>query len=65
MESQVVQTLHDAFKLALFDPLHVAELAKYDQEPSYLDGRDYGAALREAYATEKRNVERLGLAKTP
>jgi tripartite-type tricarboxylate transporter receptor subunit TctC len=65
MEPHVVQILHDAFKLALFDPLHVAELAKYDQEPSYLDGRDYGAALREAYAAEKRNVERLGLTKPP
>jgi tripartite-type tricarboxylate transporter receptor subunit TctC len=65
MEPQIVQTLHDAFKTALFDVQHVAELSKYEQEPNYLDSRDYGAALKEAYAAEKRNVERLGLAKPP
>ncbi len=65
MEPGVVVTLHDAFKLALFDPTHVAELAKYEQEPNYLDAADYGRALREAYAAEKRNVERLGLSKPP
>jgi tripartite-type tricarboxylate transporter receptor subunit TctC len=59
----VVQTLHDAFKTAMFDPLHVAELAKYDQELSYLNPEDYGRAMRETYAAEKRAVERLGLAK--
>ena len=63
LEPQVVNILHDAFKLALFDPHHVAELAKYEQEPSYLDSADYARALREAYAAEKRNVERLGLGK--
>ena len=65
MEPHIVQALHDAFKLALFDMQHVAELAKYEQEPNYLDSRDYGAALKEAYAAERRNVERLGLAKPP
>jgi len=61
MAHDVVQTLHDAFKLALFEPAHVAELAKYDQEPAYLGPEEYGHALREAYAAEKRNVDRLGL----
>lgn len=65
MDANVVRTLHDAFKAALFDPLHVAELAKYEQEPSYLDSKDYAASLREAYAAERRNVERQGLVKTP
>ncbi len=63
MEAAVVATLHDAFKLALFDPVHVAELAKYEQEPNYLDSGDYAKALRDAFAAEKRNVERLGLAR--
>ena len=57
----IVRILHDAFKTAMFDPLHVAELAKYDQELAYLGPEDYGRAMREAYAAEKRNVERLGL----
>ena len=61
--ADIVQVLHDAFKAALHDPAHVAELAKYDQEVAYLGPEDYGRALREAYAAEKRNVERLGLAR--
>jgi hypothetical protein len=65
MESQTVRILHDAFKAALFDSQHIAELAKYEQEPNYLNSSDYAAALREAYAAERRNVERLGLVKTP
>jgi len=63
MPAAVVHTLHDAFKAALHDPAHVAELAKYDQEIAYLGPEDYGRALREGYAAEKRNVERLGLAR--
>jgi tripartite-type tricarboxylate transporter receptor subunit TctC len=59
----VVQVLHDAFKAALFDPLHQAELDKYDQVPDYLDTQAYGRAMKEAFAAEKLNVERLGLAK--
>jgi tripartite-type tricarboxylate transporter receptor subunit TctC len=65
MEAQTVRILHDAFKTALFDSQHIAELAKYEQEPSYLNSNEYGAALREAYAAERRNVERLGLLKPP
>lgn len=60
----VVQVLHDAFKAALRDPAHVTELAKYDQEVAYLGPDDYGRALRDGYAAEKLNVERLGLARS-
>ncbi|MDP4299634.1 tripartite tricarboxylate transporter substrate binding protein [Leptothrix discophora] len=63
MPAEVVQVLHDAFKAALNDPVHVAELAKYDQSVDYLGPDDYGRAMREAYAAEKRTVERLGLAR--
>ena len=63
MDPHIVQTLHDAFKTALFEAQHVAELAKYEQEPNYLDSRDYAAAIKDAFAAERRNVERLGLAK--
>jgi len=64
LEPQTLEVLHSAFKAALFDPQHIAELAKYDQEPSYLPPEAYDAALREAYAAERRNVERLGLTRT-
>ncbi len=58
MPAAVVQTLHDAFKTALFDPAHVAELAKYDQDVEYLGPEDYGRAMRDASATERRAAER-------
>ena len=59
----IVRILHDAFKVAMFDPLHVNELALYDQELAYLNTADYTRATREAYASERRVVERLGLAR--
>jgi tripartite-type tricarboxylate transporter receptor subunit TctC len=61
MAPDVVKTLHDAFRTALFDPVHVAELAKYDQVPSYLGAAEYGQAMRRQSELESRNVERLGL----
>jgi tripartite-type tricarboxylate transporter receptor subunit TctC len=63
MARDTVAVLHDALKAALYDPAHVAELARYDQEPAYLGPEDYGRAMRAAFAAEKRNVERLGLGK--
>jgi tripartite-type tricarboxylate transporter receptor subunit TctC len=59
----IVKTLHDAFRTAMQDPAHVAELEKYDQDLAYLGPEDYGRAMREAFAAEKRAVERLGLGK--
>ena len=59
----IVRTLHDAFKAAMFDPVHIAELAKFDQEPVYLGTDDYARAMRETFAAERRTVERLGMAR--
>ena len=61
LPSEIVATLHNAFKAALFDPRHLAELQKYDLEPEYLGPADYARACREAFAEEKRIVDRLGL----
>jgi tripartite-type tricarboxylate transporter receptor subunit TctC len=61
MSRDTVAVLHDALKAGLHEPAHVAELAKYDQEPAYLGPEDYGRAMRAALAAEKRNVERMGL----
>ncbi len=58
---EIVKVLHDAFRLAMNEPQHLAELERYDQELAYLNTEDYGRAMREAYASEKRIVERLGL----
>jgi tripartite-type tricarboxylate transporter receptor subunit TctC len=65
MPANIVRTLHDAFRDALFDPAHIAELAKFDQEVAYLGSADYGRSMREAFAAERRAVERLGLALAP
>jgi tripartite-type tricarboxylate transporter receptor subunit TctC len=64
LADDVVQTLHKAFKTAMHDAAHIAELAKYDQELAYLGPADYSRAMREAYQTERKAVERLGLART-
>jgi tripartite-type tricarboxylate transporter receptor subunit TctC len=65
MPPPVVRTLHDAFKTALFDPAHVAELAKFDQEIAYLGSAEYGRSMRDCFVAERRAVERLGLALVP
>jgi tripartite-type tricarboxylate transporter receptor subunit TctC len=64
LSASVVSTLHDAFKAALFDPMVVQELAKYDQEPAYLGPADYAQACREAYAKERGIVDRMGLTRS-
>jgi tripartite-type tricarboxylate transporter receptor subunit TctC len=61
MPEPVVRQLHDAFKVALFDQRHIAELERYDQDVAYLDSADYGRSMREVYAVEKLTVQRLGL----
>ncbi|HSW25327.1 MAG TPA: tripartite tricarboxylate transporter substrate binding protein, partial [Burkholderiaceae bacterium] len=58
---EVVNTLHRAFKSAMYDPAHIAELAKYDQELAYLGPDDYAQVMRDTYQAERRVVERLGL----
>ena len=58
----IVQILHAAFRSAMVDPEHLAELALFDQELAYLGPEDYGRALRAAYEHERQVVERLGLA---
>jgi tripartite-type tricarboxylate transporter receptor subunit TctC len=63
LPTDVVKVLHDAFRAAMQEPAHVAELAKYDQELAYLGPEDYGRAMRAAFENERRAVERLGLAR--
>lgn len=57
----IVRRLHDAFRTALFDPQHVAELARYDQEPAYLNTADYTRAMQDGSARERALLARLGL----
>jgi len=63
LPAEVVQTLHQAFKTAMHDATHIAELAKYDQELAYLGPDEYAHVMRDTYQAERRVVERLGLAR--
>ena len=58
---EIVAALHDAFKKAMFDPLFVHELAKYDQELDYLGPAEYAQVCREQFIKEGLIVERMGL----
>jgi len=58
---EIVAVLHDAFKKAMFDPLFVHELAKYDQELDYLGPAEYAQVCREQFIKEGLIVERMGL----
>ncbi len=60
LANDVVKRLHDAFRAAMHEPVHVAELAKYDQELAYLGPEDYGRSMRAAFEAERRLVYRLG-----
>ena len=56
-----VRKLHDAFKAALFHPQHLQELARYEQEPEYLDTADYGRFVQEVTVRERLLLARLGI----
>jgi tripartite-type tricarboxylate transporter receptor subunit TctC len=60
-DAAIVRKLHDAFKVAMFDPQHLQELAKYDQEPEYRATADYGRFVQEVTARERVLLARLGL----
>ena len=48
---------------ALFDPLPLKELARYDQEPEYLDTAAYARSLQALVRRERQLLARLGLAR--
>jgi len=61
VDRAIIRKLHDAFRTALFDPIHLQEIAKYDQEPEYLDTEDYGRFVQEVTARERQLLARLGI----
>jgi tripartite-type tricarboxylate transporter receptor subunit TctC len=61
MDAKIAARLHDGFKVALEDPLHLAALEKYDQELFYMNSADYEKWARETFAAERTLIERLGL----
>jgi tripartite-type tricarboxylate transporter receptor subunit TctC len=63
MDPKIVAKLHDAFKKALDDPAVVATLAKFDMVPNYKNTEDYKKFVGEVTESERKVVEKLGLAK--
>ncbi len=61
MDPGVVKVLHDTFKEALYDPAHLAVLARFDMPVRYMNGADYAAFAVEQFAEERRVVQELGL----
>jgi len=62
METSVVRTVHDAFKLTLDAPSVLAMLDKFDQTVISMNTEDYTKFARESFVTEKATIERLGMA---
>jgi tripartite-type tricarboxylate transporter receptor subunit TctC len=63
MPENIVSILHDAFRKAVFDPVFVQELAKYDQDVDYLGPAEYAQSRRALFAKERAYVEKLKLAR--
>ena len=61
IDAKIVQILHDAFKKWMEEPSHLATSARLDQEPLYLNGRDYRAFAMQQIAEQGRAIERIRL----
>lgn len=61
MDPAVVRVLHDAFNVALHDPVSIATLRRLDQPLQYLNSADYARFMAETIALEQKRVEKLGL----
>src|SRR6187551_1430441 len=63
MDPKIVAKLHDAFKKALEDPAVIATLAKFDMVPNYKNTEDYKKFVVEVTESERKVIDKLGLAK--
>ena len=61
MDPAVIKILHDAFRLALFDPEHQPVLHRMDMPIAYLDSAAYAAAAPRLLAEATADVQALGL----
>ncbi|MDB5416556.1 MAG: hypothetical protein JWR10_4891 [Rubritepida sp.] len=59
--ADIVLTIHDAFKLAVHDPQHLAILARFDMPVRYLDPEGYADDSRMVNEQEIATVRELGL----
>ena len=63
MDPKIVAKLHDAFKKALDDPAVIATLTKFDMVPNYKNTEDYKKFVVEVTKSERKVIDKLGLAK--
>ena len=61
MDPGVVRTIHDAFRLAVHDPAHLAVLARFDMPVRYLGSEDFATEAVALMAEARRIVQELGL----
>ena len=61
MDPKVVEVLHDAFHKGMRERAYRAEMAKFDQEPHYLDSVDYRSYAIRTFAEQKVILGQLGL----
>jgi tripartite-type tricarboxylate transporter receptor subunit TctC len=63
MDPALTKRLDEAFKKSLEDPQVIASFEKYDQPVIYMGSDEYARFAQRTYASEKRLIEKLGLAK--
>jgi tripartite-type tricarboxylate transporter receptor subunit TctC len=61
LDPGILGVLHEGFRKALFDPSHLAVLARLDQPVEYLNSTDYARIMAETIDAEEAMVKRLGL----
>ena len=63
MDPALTKRLDEAFKKSLEDPQVIASFEKYDQPVIYMGSDEYARFAQRTFASEKRLIEKLGLAK--
>jgi len=63
MDPALTKRLDEAFKKALEDPQVIASFEKYDQPVIYMGSDEYARFAQRTFVSEKRLIEKLGLAK--
>jgi tripartite-type tricarboxylate transporter receptor subunit TctC len=61
MDPAVVRRIHDAFRLAVHDPAHLAVLARFDMPVRYLGSEDFANEAVALMQEARRIVQELGL----
>jgi len=61
MDPEIVRTIHDAFRLAVHDPQHLAVLARFDMPVRYLGTEEFANEAVLLMEEARRVVQELGL----